>query len=49
VHFGEELDDQLLKNMFEQVKNVAYKIIGLKRRIYCVIGLGLTRIVESII
>jgi len=48
VH-GQELDDLFLNNMFEQVKNAAYKIIDLKGRTYYAIGLGLTRIVESII
>jgi L-lactate dehydrogenase len=38
-----------LNNLFEQVKNAAYKIIELKERTYYAIGLGLTRIVESII
>jgi L-lactate dehydrogenase len=48
VH-GQELDDLYLNNIFEQVKNAAYKIIELKGRTYYAIGLGLTRIVESII
>jgi L-lactate dehydrogenase len=47
--YGQELDDTRLNNMFEQVKNAAYKIIELKGRTYYAIGLGLTRIVESII
>ena len=38
-----------LNDIFEQVKNAAYKIIELKGRTYYAIGLGLTRIVESII
>jgi L-lactate dehydrogenase len=46
---GQELDDEFLNSMFEQVKNAAYKIIELKGRTYYAIGLGLTRIVESII
>jgi len=45
----QELDDRYLNNIFEQVKNAAYKIIELKGRTYYAIGLGLTRIVESII
>jgi L-lactate dehydrogenase len=47
--YGQELDDTHLNNMFEQVKNAAYKIIELKGRTYYAIGLGLTKIVESII
>lgn len=47
--YGQELDDLFLNKMFEQVKNAAYKIIELKGRTYYAIGLGLTRIVESII
>ena len=35
--------------MFEKVKNAAYEIIELKGRTYYAIGLGLTRIVESIL
>jgi L-lactate dehydrogenase len=46
---GQGLDDAYLNGMFEQVKNAAYKIIELKGRTYYAIGLGLTRIVESII
>jgi L-lactate dehydrogenase len=46
---GLELDDPYLNSMFEQVKNAAYRIIELKGRTYYAIGLGLTRIVESII
>ncbi len=46
---GQELDDLYLNKIFEQVKNAAYKIIELKGRTYYAIGLGLTRIVESII
>lgn len=46
---GQELDDLSLNKMFERVKNAAYKIIELKGRTYYAIGLGLTRIVESII
>jgi L-lactate dehydrogenase len=47
--YGQELDDPYLNSIFEQVKNAAYKIIELKGRTYYAIGLGLTRIVESII
>jgi len=47
--YGQELDDSYLNSIFEQVKNAAYKIIELKGRTYYAIGLGLTRIVESII
>ncbi len=46
---GQELDYLYLNKIFEQVKNAAYKIIELKGRTYYAIGLGLTRIVESII
>jgi L-lactate dehydrogenase len=46
---GQELDDAYLNNIFEEVKNAAYRIIELKGRTYYAIGLGLTRIVESII
>jgi L-lactate dehydrogenase len=46
---GQELDDPFLNSVFEQVKNAAYKIIELKGRTYYAIGLGLTRIVETII
>jgi len=42
-------DELCLNDIFEQVKNAAYKIIELKGRTYYAIGLGLTRIVESII
>jgi L-lactate dehydrogenase len=47
--YGQELDDAHLNSVFKQVKNAAYKIIELKGRTYYAIGLGLTRIVESII
>lgn len=47
--FGQELDAPFLNKMFEQVKNAAYQIIELKGRTYYAIGLGLARIVESII
>jgi L-lactate dehydrogenase len=46
---GQELDDAYLNSLFEEVKNAAYRIIELKGRTYYAIGLGLTRIVESII
>ena len=49
MQFTAKHDDQYLKNIFEQVKNAAYEIIALKGRTYYAIGLGLTRIVESII
>ena len=42
-------DELRLNDIFDQVKNAAYKIIELKGRTYYAIGLGLTRIVESII
>ena len=46
---GMKYDEQYLDEIFEQVKNAAYKIIDLKGATYYAIGLGLTRIVESII
>jgi L-lactate dehydrogenase len=46
---GMQYDKQYLDGIFEQVKNAAYKIIDLKGSTYYDIGLGLTRIVESII
>jgi L-lactate dehydrogenase len=46
---GMKYDEQYLDGIFEQVKNAAYKIIDLKGSTYYAIGLGLTRIVESII
>jgi len=46
---GMKYDEQYLDGIFEQVKNSAYKIIDLKGATYYAIGLGLTRIVESII
>ena len=46
---GQKYDEQYLKTIFERVKNAAYKIIELKGRTHYAIGLGLTRIVESII
>ncbi len=45
---GKKYDEQYLNGIFEQVKNAAYKIIEMKGRTYYAIGLGLTRIVESI-
>ena len=46
---GMKYDRQYLDQIFEQVKNAAYKIIDFKGSTYYAIGLGLTRIVESII
>jgi L-lactate dehydrogenase len=46
---GQDYDEQYLNTIFEKVKNAAYKIIELKGRTYYAIGLGLSRIVESII
>jgi len=46
---GKKYDETYLNTIFEQVKNAAYKIIELKGRTHYAIGLGLTRIVESII
>ena len=46
---GQEYDEDYLNGLFEKVKNAAYKIIELKGRTYYAIGLGLTRIVESIL
>jgi L-lactate dehydrogenase len=46
---GREYDPQYLNQLFDQVKNAAYKIIEYKGSTYYSIGLGLTRIVESII
>jgi len=46
---GKKYDEQYLNTIFEEVKNAAYKIIELKGRTHYAIGLGLTRIVESII
>jgi L-lactate dehydrogenase len=46
---GKRCDEQYLQGVFEEVKNSAYKIIELKGRTYYAIGLGLTRIVESIV
>jgi L-lactate dehydrogenase len=46
---GMQYEEQYLDRIFEQVKNSAYKIIDLKGATYYAIGLGLTRIVESII
>jgi L-lactate dehydrogenase len=46
---GMRYEKPYLDGIFEQVKNAAYKIIDLKGATYYAIGLGLTRIVESII
>jgi L-lactate dehydrogenase len=46
---GMKYDKKYLDQIFEQVKNAAYKIIDFKGSTYYAIGLGLTRIVESII
>ncbi|MEJ2240522.1 MAG: L-lactate dehydrogenase [Candidatus Bathyarchaeota archaeon] len=46
---GQEYDEDYLNKLFDKVKNSAYKIIDLKGRTNYAIGLGLTRIVESII
>jgi len=46
---GTKYDEPYLNKIFEEVKNAAYKIIDLKGATYYAIGLGLTRIVESII
>lgn len=46
---GQKYDEKYLDDLFEEVKNAAYKIIELKGRTHFAIGLGLTRIVESII
>jgi L-lactate dehydrogenase len=46
---GMKYDKQYLDKIFEQVKNAAYKIIEFKGSTYYAVGLGLTRIVESII
>ncbi len=42
-------DTALLNSLFNRVKNAAYEIIERKGRTYYAIGLGLTRIVESIL
>jgi len=46
---GEKYDHEYFDGVFERVKNAAYEIIELKGRTYYAIGLGLTRIVESIV
>jgi L-lactate dehydrogenase len=46
---GERYDPQYFAKVFDQVKNAAYKIIEYKGSTYYGIGLGLTRIVESIV
>jgi len=47
--YSRELNDSYLNEMFEEVKNAAYRIIELKGRTNYAIGLGLSTIVESII
>lgn len=42
-------DTALLDGLFSRVKNAAYEIIERKGRTYYAIGLGLTRIVESVL
>jgi L-lactate dehydrogenase len=42
-------DSKRLNSLFERVRNAAYEIIERKGRTYYAIGLGLTRIVESIL
>jgi L-lactate dehydrogenase len=49
LEHGEKYDSEHLTKLFEKVKNAAYEIIELKGRTYYAIGLGLTRIVESIL
>lgn len=44
-----QCDPQTLDNLFEKVKNAAYEIIERKGRTHYAIGLGLTRVVESIL
>ncbi len=46
---GMKYEPPYLDGIFQQVKNAAYKIIELKGSTYYAIGLGLTRIVESIV
>ncbi len=46
---GMKYDKAYLDAVFERVKNAAYNIIDLKGSTYYAIGLGLTRIVESVI
>lgn len=46
---GAKCDTRLLNSLFDKVKNAAYEIIERKGRTYYAIGLGLTRIVESIL
>lgn len=46
---GEKYDPEYLDGVFKKVKNAAYEIIEFKGRTYYAIGLGLTRIVESIV
>lgn len=47
--FDEAYDRDHLQNIFEQVKTAGKKIIGLKGRTNYAIGLGLVRIVQSIL
>jgi L-lactate dehydrogenase len=47
--FGVKYDLKFLNTIFQKVKNAAYEIIERKGRTYYAIGLGLTRIVESIL
>jgi len=49
LEHGAKFDTILLNSLFERVKNAAYEIIERKGRTYYAIGLGLTRIVESIL
>jgi L-lactate dehydrogenase len=46
---GKEYDLSHLNEIFENVKNAAYKIIDRKGATYYAIGLGLARIIESIV
>lgn len=46
---GTKCDTKLFSALFQRVKNAAYEIIERKGRTYYAIGLGLTRIVESIL
>jgi len=46
---GEKYDPDHFDRLFQKVRDAAYEIIELKGRTYFAIGLGLTRIVESII
>lgn len=46
---GIRYDTEILSRLFERVKNAAYEIIERKERTHYAIGLGLARIVESIL